>query len=223
MEQKLCERGLHFYDASKFASCPHCRIVAAPGVRGPEIGQTEGYGVSPAAPATPGNPAIPATRATTPVGGRDEQQYTRRRTDASPIEEGATQIYMGEQQGKTPHVVGWLVCTDGPAMGKDFRLFFGNNKIGRDGRVNVVQITGDDGISRDGHAVIQYDNRENSFYIHSDAQARNPTIHNGKMVRAWTKLEAHDVIQMGRTVLVFVPFCTDQFKWGDSLMGEPNS
>ena len=110
MEQKLCERGLHFYDASKFASCPHCRIVAAPGVRGPEIGQTEGYGVSPAAPAAPGNPAIPATRATTPVGGRDEQQYTRRRTDASPIEEGATQIYMGNNKVKHhTWLVGWCV------------------------------------------------------------------------------------------------------------------
>ena len=136
-----------------------------------------------------------------------------------PLKSGATQIYMGEQQGKTPHVVGWLVCTDGPAMGRFVVVL--NNKIGRDGRVNVVQITGDEGISRDGHAVIQHDNRENSFIsIVMPKHGIQPFIMENGSCMDW--VEAHDVIQMGRTVLVFVPFCTDQFKW-DSLMGEPNS
>ncbi|MEW5725256.1 MAG: FHA domain-containing protein, partial [Thermodesulfobacteriota bacterium] len=109
-------------------------------------------------------------------------------------------------------VVGWLVCTDGKQKGRDYRLRAGSNLIGRSPAPNQIVIDGDEAISREGHAEIVYDFVDNIFYL---IRGKNPAVRlNGKMVLEPMELKSHDVVQLGETVFLFIPLCTENFKWG---------
>ncbi len=109
-------------------------------------------------------------------------------------------------------LVGWLVCTEGPEMGNDYRIKAGINEIGRepDPEVDIV-IRGDSLISARHHAEIQYDPEENIFYL---IKSKNEAVKiNDAKVKRPTKLSPYDMIQLGDTRLVFVPLCSEKFQW----------
>ena len=108
-------------------------------------------------------------------------------------------------------VTGWLVCICGEAKGKSYNIVSGLNYVGR-----RKDIEGDISISRYRHAVVEYSEERKEFllrlgeskekiYITRDRQKR--------ILEGTIKLEAYDVITLGRTELMFVPFCGDRFTW----------
>ena len=112
-------------------------------------------------------------------------------------------------------VTGWLVCICGEAKGKRYNIVSGLNYVGRRKDMDIC-IEGDISISRYRHAVVEYSEERKEFllrlgeskekiYITRDRQKR--------ILEGTIKLEAYDVITLGRTELMFVPFCGDRFTW----------
>lgn len=148
------------------------------------------------------------------VGGQEVSvtQPVRRppsQTTGRP-ERGATVAVIKKKLGIDP-VVGWLVCIEGPDKGTDYRLHADNNYIGRDPSMDVC-IAGDDTVTRERHALVTYDYETETFYIAPTGGKKNPRL-NGKPVLTALELAPYDRIQLGETVLLFVPFCSEQFSW----------
>ena len=113
-------------------------------------------------------------------------------------------------------VVGWLVCIEGPDKGKDFSLHGAKSSIGRKKDSSIC--LEDPKISRDGYpALIVYDDRKShKFYLASgDANSRNNVELDGNMLLGQSVINPYDEIRIEDTVLVFVPFCGEDFYWED--------
>lgn len=123
---------------------------------------------------------------------------------------GGTIGIFEKHQGKDP-VVGWLVCVKGHDYGNDYQLRARTNRIGRGGEMDV-RIKGDDTITSDTHAKIDYDVLNNDFYL-IPGNNRNTIYRNNAPVYAAQKLEDYDMLRFGETELLFVSFCNDRFRW----------
>ncbi|HZU24250.1 MAG TPA: FHA domain-containing protein [Bryobacteraceae bacterium] len=123
---------------------------------------------------------------------------------------GVTRAFYKEPSGVSP-VVGWLVCIEGPDRGQDYRIHMEKNFIGRSRSMDIA-IAGDDGISRERHAVVMFDPKKNAFWL-QPGDAAGLVYLNGEMVHSPTEIKADDVIELGRTKLVLVPFVSEKYKW----------
>jgi hypothetical protein len=115
-------------------------------------------------------------------------------------------------------VVGWLVIVGGPGIGSYRPIFEGNNTIGRSSDQRIPIDFGDDSISSEEQAYIRYDSSERSFLFVPNLAKTNVVSLNDKRPTGAVELSQMDVITMGRTQLVFVPFCGPDFDW--SALGE---
>jgi hypothetical protein len=110
-------------------------------------------------------------------------------------------------------VVGWLVVVGGPGIGQFRPIFEGNNSIGRGPGNRIAIDFGDDAISGEEQAYIRYDSAERSFLFVPNLAKTNVVSLNEKRPTGAVELSQMDVITMGRTQLVFVPFCGPDFDW----------
>ena len=115
--------------------------------------------------------------------------------------------------------VGWLIAVQGPGRGRVATLGIGANSIGRDSAERVPLDYGDQKISRRNHGVITYDPRGRKFYV-QPGSGQNLTYVNDEPVLAPRELEPLTHVQMGDTVLRFVPLCGAGFSWDDESDGE---
>lgn len=122
---------------------------------------------------------------------------------------------MGSAHGTVPFmpVVGWLVCIDGPAKGRDYRIHSQYNYIGRGQHMDIC-ISGDDCISTERAAVIAYD-AEEKFFSFGPSMGHNVVRVNGKMLMNAVALNAYDELTIGKTKLLFIPLCGERFDWND--------
>lgn len=107
-------------------------------------------------------------------------------------------------------VVGWLLCVDGPMRGEDFRLYEGENMIGRE--EGDIVIGKDKEVSRKGHAVVTFRAERNTFYV-GPALGRNIIERNGEPVFSNEEVQNFDEICVGNTTLMLVAACGDRFDW----------
>ena len=111
-------------------------------------------------------------------------------------------------------VTGWLVVTAGPGKGRVCRLGNGVNSLGRGEGARVRIDFGDDGISREGHAVLTYDPRGRKYYLQHGGGV-NLTYLGDDPVLTPTLLAPMQDISIGATTLRFVPLCGPDFDWQD--------
>ena len=111
-------------------------------------------------------------------------------------------------------VTGWLVVVAGPGKGRSLTLGAGRNEIGRGATANVKLDFGDREISRDAHAYISYDDEARMWYVQQGG-GRNLVRLAGRPVLEPMPLQARAELRIGRTDLVFVPFCGEDFDWED--------
>jgi len=194
MAMKRCENG-HYFDPEKHSSCPAC------GVAGLDLEKTrkKSTGTDPLK-ASPGNQAA-------------QEQNTRRRGEqlsGFDEDEGATRRMPLEKLGMDP-VVGWLVCVEGPAKGRDYRIRSEKNFVGRSEKMHIC-IKGDDTISRGKHAIISFNPKKQSFRL-LPGESTGLIYLNDEEVDMPIALTPHDIIEMGKTKLMFVPLCGEHFKW----------
>jgi hypothetical protein len=123
---------------------------------------------------------------------------------------GRTVAIIKEDLGIDP-VVGWLVNIEGKEKGRDYRIHTDNNFIGRSEKMDIC-IRGDDTISRDNHAIISYDARDRIYYF-SPGDGRSIIRLGGKAIFSTTELKAYDTIEIGKTKLLFLPLCGEEFEW----------
>lgn len=129
-------------------------------------------------------------------------------------EEGRTVAYNDRMPTGVDPVVGWLVCVEGPERGRDYRLHAGRNFVGRSPQMHIA-LTGDTTVSREKHCVVVYDPRANAFRV-APGESASLTYRNGTSVDVPTALAPYDRIEVGKTVLLFLPLCSDRFSWDAS-------
>ena len=206
--QRTCSAG-HVYDADQFASCPYCNR----NTRAIQFGATAapaGYGAT-TAPA--GYGAAHAGRDDT-IGQTVMPEAIRRR-----MEQERDNRTVGEFKRKLGYepVVGWLVCVEGPEVGKDYRLYGRINTIGR-AEDNDVVLAQEHTVSQKNHVRLAYDARHNNYQL-IPGDGSNVTYLNDEPLYVPQKLNAYDVLEMGETKLIFVPLCNDRFRWPTAKAG----
>ena len=148
---------------------------------------------------------------------------TRVVRDGGPNTQGGparTQLVRGKvavergEFGQDP-VVGWLVVVGGPGIGAHRPVFEGNNTVGRGRSQRIPLDFGDDSISSEEQAYIRYDSSTRSFLFVPNLAKTNVVSINDKRPTGAVELNQMDVITMGRTQLVFVPFCGSEFDWAE--------
>jgi hypothetical protein len=126
---------------------------------------------------------------------------------------GKVQVKRGEFE-QDP-VVGWLVVVGGAGMGNFRPIFEGNNTVGRAATQRIPLDFGDDTISSEEQAYIRYDSAARSFLFVPNLAKTNVVSINDKRPTGAVELNQMDVITIGRTQLVFVPFCGAEFDWAE--------
>lgn len=114
-----------------------------------------------------------------------------------------------------PHTVpcvGWLVVWDGPGKGASHVLQPGNNTIGRDQSCDVALVHGDPSISSDGKISIDYEYRGHTYAFVNRGSKNTPYL-NKKPIRTECELKEGDILWIGETKLIFIPFCTTKRNW----------
>jgi hypothetical protein len=173
----------HFYDPAKHTGCPWC---------GPPLD------------ADPRGAAEAGDGKTVPVRPQGAQPAR----GAAP--QGATLRLIETPQGIDP-VVGWLVCIHGPDRGRDYRLHLEKNFIGRAPAMDVC-IAGDGAISREKHATVTFEPKKRQFWL-IPGESSGLVYLNGEVLHVPTQIREGDVIEMGKTRLVLIPFVSDSFRW----------
>ena len=208
MKLLRCNAG-HYYDAETFASCPHCTdsdrssaTIESVTVASRPLAIDATVAPTAAPTANTGWAQIPRNfdpGMTVPLdvsGAVDNDAtvgvYTRKDTVMQPV-------------------AGWLVCVQGPSLGRDYRLVAGRNSIGRDSS-NPIAINEDRSISRAKHAVVTYDPHSNSFFIQPGESSELCYV-NREVVLESMPLKTDDIITVGKTSLMFLPCCSDRFTW----------
>ncbi len=132
-------------------------------------------------------------------------------TPAQPVASENRTIGMFRKKLGIEPVVGWLICVEGADRGRDYRIISEKNFIGRSEKMDI-SIAGDETISRDGHAIISYNPKKNLFRIYP-GESRGIVYLNDDEVIGATELNAYDVIEIGQSKLLFIPFCGEKFQW----------
>ncbi len=185
-----CTKG-HYYDSAKHTSCPFC------GVQDLDIDIQKTMAKR---PSPPGDGGVGATR---PASG------------SAPPDEGKTVGVFHKRMGvdvSVEPVVGWLVAVKGAAKGRDFRITPERNFIGR-GENMDISIPGDETISRENHAVISYNPKNQSFRLYPGDSKRLVFLNDDEVITPEV-LKPYDAIELGDTKLLFLPFCGESFQWG---------
>lgn len=186
MSMYHCTNCPHSYDDS-LPKCPYCDAVN-PNYNGADnISPTNGANIIP--PTDPFNP---------PVKGDD----------------GKTDIYRPRKDMAVTPVVGWLVCTEGPDKGKDFRLHVDNNFVGRGFKGVVYDVNlKDTKVSRERHFSVAYDRECDSYFVTQGSGTGIVRVNNSPLGSGITYLNKGDKIRVGDTTLVFIPLETAYVQW----------
>lgn len=155
-----------------------------------------------------------------PLGGTPPAAHENTRKASRQDDSGATVLLRREtsSQGQPAQmegpVCGWLAVVAGPGAGGFVPLGYGMNTLGRDpdqrGRLDF----GDSKISRKSHASLTYDLKNRKFYI-THGGGQNLTYISSEPVLIPVELKGGEFIEMGDTVLRFVPLCGPDFEYGE--------
>lgn len=199
-----CGNG-HIYDSDQYQSCPYCNS----GVNRMEFGG-DASGIGKTAPVGGGYvDQVPL------AGGELGATVAPRNYSGSGSEDTGKTVAVFKKTMNIEPVVGWFVCISGPDKGKDYRILAKNNTIGRSEKMDIC-IKGDTTISRENHARIGYDEKHNVFHLIPGESANNIYV-NDEPVYIPARLSAGDIVEMGESQMVFVPFCREKYNWKDGF------
>ena len=197
---KFCENG-HAYNPQEHDRCPYC------------YGEEANKQVNVTLPALDDD--------ILPTEAGDYRIPVREREERRPLyeddDDDRTVAAFFKQTGIDP-VVGWLVALDGPFKGTDYRIHSDNNYIGRNRNMSIC-ICGDESISKENHASIAYETRNRKFYF-TPGTGRNIVRVNDNAIFTTVELKAYDIIELGVTRFVFIPFCGQEFDWKQTIVEE---
>lgn len=220
-----CEKG-HYYDADKFKSgCPYCNaskdgdvtISFADTAMGDDMKPTEPYGWPEDVLA---GEIVTRPSNETAQGGKSTLADEFHRVQNGAGKEKKDEDDMGKTvsiynvDSKADPVVGWLVGLTGESRGRSFNLKAAGNFIGRGSGMDIC-IADDNSVSRDKHATVIFDPKSKSF-IAQAGDSRELLYVNDDLVLQHVVLKKNDILSLGRTKLMFIPLCDEQFSWEDN-------
>lgn len=211
MPQVWCDEG-HRYDPDEFASCPYCPVLDDVEDDFQDSDTAANWGSPQPNQASDLGPTEPWYKSS---DGRTVAWWQASQPGQADEKE----------RGITP-VVGWLVAIGGPDLGKSFLLHPEGNTIGR-GHENMVMLS-DESVARDSHAVLFFDpntgqtdwdsayvlrpgDKKGVYAAKNDAGSGD--FEGWEVIHAPRSLGAYDVIKIGKTRLLFVPLCNEDFSW----------
>lgn len=115
--------------------------------------------------------------------------------------------------GEEGYITGWLVCTQGPDKGTDYRIFRGQNFVGRDFSMDIV-IRGDSKVSRIKHCCVVYDNKSNRTFLVPENGCY--VEYKGSILASPAELKSYDEFKLGDSTLTYVAFCEGGRKWEEN-------
>ena len=225
--QRTCGFG-HVFDADIYPSCPYCNSRSRAIVFGgekeiPPTGIPSNYQSGADASPTqnsyggtvaPSGFGKPMAGENAPIGPTQMPESMRRRMEQDRNNRTVGQFK--QKLGIEP-VVGWLVCIEGPEMGKDYHLYGRINTIGRADSNDVV-LAQDQTVSQKNHARVAYDLKHNQFQV-IPGEGSNVFYLNDEPVYIPHPLQAYDILEFGQTKLIFIPLCSDRFQWPQKKAG----
>lgn len=193
MNMRKCQSLLHFYDSDKYDECPYCSNLISYDKNTDSI-----------------NNQVTISKRIDNYDEIEELVLSNNRTPigVSELDTGMTISYYSNSKGNN-FVTGWIVCISGNDKGRDFRLFHGFNKIGRDRGMDVV--IDDEFVSRITHCSIVYEDKKNIFYIVPNGG--NLTYLNEELVNESKVLKTGDILTIGKSEFEFMAFCREERKW----------
>jgi hypothetical protein len=214
-----CPEG-HFYDPTKHNSCPWCALPAdLEGGEKTRPAMVQPPSLPPSLPMPP--PAMPPPLPPAMAGPPPPPPLPRvpppppplpKPIERPPEKQAATRrVGLESTGGMIDPVVGWLVCLAGPDRGHDFRLHSEKNYIGRSNAMDVC-IAADETVSRERHALIIFDPKKQVFWA-VPGDASGLVYLNGDIVHAPAQMKQDDVLEVGQTKLVLVPFVGEKYSW----------
>lgn len=186
-----CEKGLHFYDNTKYDTCPHCEQQKERMLNNTMQDQA--------------TVAMNQEK----ISKIDEFVWQTEKQKIRANDYGRTVGYFSTMQGND-YVTGWLVCTDGPERGRDYRLHHGFNRIGRSMNMDVL-VADDQEISRDTHCAVVYDAKSNLFYAVPGKGTL--TYVNQELLDNPKILNGGDNLQVGKSSFDFIAYCREGHIW----------
>lgn len=211
-----CNNG-HFYDDVLYhGKCPHCKAESELLKEGKDIvedDKTVAMSLDQINIHTnysgEGTESSPSPDRAVDTGSIMGQLFDARLSEMTEDETDKTVSLFGGAKGVVP-VTGWLVCISGKEAGKDYRLHAGKNFIGRSLTMDVP-IVGDHTVARNKHCSVVYEPKDNTFYL--SGESGNVVYLNDETVESFTELKADDVLKVGETELIMVPYCKEDRKW----------
>ncbi len=180
-----CEHG-HFFDNEKFDNCPHCE---AP----PKVGRLHNDDLT--------------QYKTTPSQVFSSQMQIQL-SNVVGDEDKTVRLYQ-ESIGIDP-TVAWLVCTEGPERGRSYPLHVGRNFIGRALTMDI-SMTDDEMVSRENHCSIVFDPNSIQYFLARGNGAI--VLVNQEPVSKSIRLQGDELIAIGSSLFVFIPFCKEGRLW----------
>ena len=198
MKYKRCEYG-HYYDPSKYASCPHCQVRS----------RQDEYTVA----KTPVDDRV-AEIFDLKEEVREVQAQAAAAQQPAAMEEDSVTVARVEKVTGFDPIVGWFVQVTGENRGKTYEIHSERNTIGRANGMDIC-LKGDLGISRDTNGVISYNPRNRAFHL-IPGEGKAIIYVNGEELLSPIELHAHDRVEISDTMLLFVPLCGEKFAWEDA-------
>lgn len=220
----------HYYDNEKFSECPHCARMAEAGtgetlpasLEAQRVGNYAEEYIRKNLAGAPGAAGMQPDFANAGIinqergyadAGIRNQGYGNAASGAAGREdveedmEKTVSIYEKRQISRC--TAGWLVCVNGADYGKDFSLYAGFNRIGRNPDNDIVLT--DVHVSGEEHCSVIYEEKKNLFYILP--KAGSLTYIGEEMADCARELKGGQVITVGETQLELVVFCIGEKRW----------
>lgn len=151
-----------------------------------------------------------------------ETRESENEISVKPSDDGKTTGFFSRKPvaGNSPSApvepcVGWLVCVKGVNFGRTYNIVAGKNSVGRN-EDNNIALVGDTSVSREKHAWILFDPKNNEFFV-MPGEGSGLLYVNDEMIMEHKKIKMRDMLEIGDGKYIFMPLCSDEFKWEDYL------
>ena len=178
----------HYYDDKKNSSCPYCEKMQNAVTGAEELNEK-------------------LTSYISPADADEDIQLTEGYGESVSEFDKTIGIFMDESHNLL--TAAWLVCVEGSEKGKSYVIHSGRNFAGRSLNMDIV-LSDDLSIAREKHFSIVYDPKSIVFYLVAGA---GHTYVNGDAVLEERTLEEGDILVVGNSRYIFVPFCKEGREW----------
>lgn len=212
----------HYYDDEKYSECPHCARMAESGagesvpaaLEAQKVGNYAEEYIRKNLAGAPGAVGVGqddvcAKPAIMSQGQEFVDEAAGMSGSKATEEDMEKTVSIYEKRRISRCTAGWLVCVNGADYGRDFPLYAGFNRMGRNPDNDIILT--DIHVSGEEHCSVIYEEKKNIFYILP--KAGSLTYLGEEMADCAKEIKGGQVITVGETQLELVVFCIGDKRW----------